>query len=469
MIVDTRSFKNQRVTVMGLGSFGGGVGVVEFLLNQGAIVTVTDRKSEVELANSIQQIQATSPNVSQCRFVFGEHREQDFQEADLVVVNPAVPKHNPFLEIARQNNIALTTEMNLFCSLNQGQTIGVTGSNGKSTTTALIHSILDAAGTNCWLGGNIGRSLLPVVDQIQSEDWVVLELSSFQLEDLDAIQLSPNIAVVTNLTPNHLDRHGTMDEYRRCKQTILRWQTDHDVAILNADDPDVSGWNVKGQRLLFGNSRVGEGVFRGSDGLAELHLGENVERIDLQAALRIPGKHNFTNALAATAVAVGAGINSDHLCRGISTFKGLPHRIQFVADVDGRRFYNDSIATTPESTIAALHAMDAPIILLAGGYDKQVDLMPMVEAIRDKAKAVALMGQTAPQLASMLEDVAPNIQKRLCNDFDDSIDWACQQSKHDDVVLLSPGCASYGWFSSFVERGQQFVDAVNALTSIPTS
>ena len=452
---------------MGLGTFGGGVGVVEFMLAQGAMVTVTDRKTETELSNSIEKIRKSSPgSIQNCRFIFGEHRVEDFRDSDLIVVNPAVPKDNHYVDVAREHDVELTTEMNLFWSLNQGKTIGVTGSNGKSTTTALIHAILSEAGGNCWLGGNIGRSLLPVVDQIHADDWVVLELSSFQLEELDAIEASPNIAVVTNLTPNHLDRHGTMDEYRRCKQTILRWQSQDDVAVLNADDSDVANWPVCGQRLLFGESHVGDGIVCAADGSVELKVQGRIERLDLRSAMKIPGRHNFTNAMAATAVSAVAGATREEVFRGLSKFKGLPHRIEFIAEIEGRRFYNDSIATTPESTIAALNALDAPIVLLAGGYDKKVDLMPMVEAIRDKARAVALMGQTAQQLSTLINGTAPNVEQRVCDDFADSMNWACQQSNHGDVVLLSPGCASYGWFSSFVERGQRFVDAVNSLTSI---
>ena len=228
------SLKNRRVTVMGLGRFGGGVSVTRFLASHGAIVTLTDLASETDLGESLAALEPHSP----ARIILGRHDESDFRETDLVVVNPAVKPDNPYLKIAQEAGVPLTSEMNLFWQFHRGKTVAVTGSNGKSTTTAMIHAILQRARFSSRLGGNIGHSLLEEVESIQPDDWTVLELSSFQLRDLDRLRARPDVAVVTNFTSNHLDWHGTLDDYRRSKQTILRWQTANDVAVLNADDAE---------------------------------------------------------------------------------------------------------------------------------------------------------------------------------------------------------------------------------------
>ncbi len=504
--LDIVDVKGKRVTVMGLGRFGGGVSAVRFLVERGARVTVTDLLSETELADSLSELDGVPLEGVH----LGGHQERDFQSADLVVVSPAVPRDSCYLELARQSGVPLTSEMNLFWQHNCGRVIGVTGSNGKSTTAAILHSILAATGFRCWLGGNIGRSLLPVVDQIASDDWVVLELSSFHLNDLDRLFTSPQIAVVTNFSPNHLDWHHSLDEYRRSKQTILRWQLDQHTAVLNQDDPDVAHWPSNGRRLYFGTQDLGRhGIFAcgagfpatcgagfpatcgagfpachdesagweacptASGGSSEEHVvfrdqrGEQI--LALSEWLTLPGRHNLQNALAAvcTALALGAGPSAVH--RGLKSFVPLPHRLEKVAEVAGRTFYNDSLATTPESASIALEAFTAPVVLLAGGYDKQLDLSDFAQAIAKKSKAVALMGQTAEPLAFLIEK---NARQRTipCQEspsLEAAFNWAVDQSAPGDVVLLSPGCASYDWFNNFAERGERFTELVRAWESEP--
>ena len=490
------SFLNHRVTVVGLGGFGGGIGVVRFLAEQGARILVTDLRSAEELKSSLNQLDASWPVTLR----LGRHVEDDFRNTDLIVVSPAVPKDSPYLGVARQAGVPLTSEMNLFWERNRGRVIGITGSNGKSTTTALIHSIFQAAdaiagdpGPNCapsltsptrkrgsgndipslarrasvrhtdteipggcaiparkkgrtWLGGNIGVSLLPVVEQIQPEDWVILELSSFQLEDLEPLQPQPEIAVVTNFSPNHLDRHGTVAAYRHAKQNLLRWQTPECFAVLNAHG-EVADWTTAATRLLFGAS--------------------DDQRASLSSWLRLPGAHNVENAQAAVAVALAAGISMEAIESGIRSFKGLPHRLEFVAEVSGRRCFNDSKSTTPEATVLAVQAFDEPIVLLAGGYDKQIDLASIADAAVRRCRAVALLGQTGPQLASLIETAArnSNVVAPICRcfeSFEPAIAWSLQVSVAGDIVLLSPGCASYDWFQNYIARGEQFVGIVNA-------
>ncbi len=460
----------KRVTVMGLGSFGGGVGAVQFLIQRGANVTLTDLRTRDELATSLAKLDTSA----KLEFHVGGHRERDFNNADLIVVNPAVPPNSPFLKLARQSGVATTSEMNLFWQFNRGRTVGVTGSNGKSTTTALIHGILESAGYRCWLGGNIGRSLLPRVDDIQPDDWVVLELSSFQLEDLNRIRASPDVAVVTNFTPNHLDRHGTLDDYRFAKQTILRWQDEDSISVLNADDRDVQSWVSKSNQFTFGNRDEGKsGVFQ-LDGEFLFRSSDQEQSVRLSEWLALPGKHNLHNAMAATCAAMAIGIDWQAVQRGLESFSALPHRLQFIAEVKGRRFYNDSLATTPESAIAAITAFDQPIVLLAGGYDKQVDLSRMAREIATRVKAVALMGTTGPLLEELInKDQSAKVPARkICESLQAAFDWAVDNSSRGDVVLLSPGCASYDWFENFVERGERFagfVDRLHDSVDVPSS
>ncbi|MBW3543671.1 MAG: UDP-N-acetylmuramoyl-L-alanine--D-glutamate ligase [Planctomycetes bacterium] len=449
--------RGRRVTVMGLGRFGGGVGAVRFLVSRGALVTLTDLRSEAELADSLAQLDEFPP----AKLRLGGHDERDFLDADLVVVNPAVPAESPFLELARRAGVPLTSEMGLFWQHHRGRVIGVTGSNGKSTTAALIHSILKAAGLRCRLGGNVGVSLLPEVDSSAADEWVVLELSSFQLEDLDRIRARPEIAVVSNFSPNHLDRHKTLEAYRSAKQAILRWQRPDDMAVLNADDPDIAAWPVNGRTMWFGGSRAdGAGAFfvAADEREAVIRCERGEWRLPLAQLLPLAGPHNARNALAALAASASAGVNARAMEEGLKSYVPLPHRLQTVGEAGGRRFINDSLATTPESAICALESFSAPIVLLAGGYDKRVDLSAFAAAIARRAKAVALMGQTAPELWRLLcgGAAAPPLPARCCETFADAFAWANAQSSPGDVVLLSPGCASYDWFRDFRERGEMF-------------
>jgi UDP-N-acetylmuramoylalanine--D-glutamate ligase len=451
-------YRGRRVTVFGLGSFGGGAGAVRFLADRGAVVTVTDQRPESQLVESITML----ADVPVARWLLGRHEPADFDSAELVVVNPAIKREHPLLVRCRDRGVPLTSEMNLFWQHNRGTILAVTGSNGKSTTTALLHKIVRQTGRTCWLGGNLGRSLLPQVDDITADDLVVLELSSFQLTDLDRLQVSPHVAVVTNFTPNHLDWHGTVDEYRRAKQSILRWQQPCDVAVLNADDADVREWPVSGQRRWFGlQPQDGEGAFDHGD-YAVVRIADVEHRLPLGEWLKLPGRHNRANALAATMAAMSVGATHDHVRIGLETYEPLPHRLQRVGEAAGRRFYNDSLATTPESALVALDAFTEPIVLLAGGYDKQVDLAAFAAGIAMRTKAVALMGQTAPMLETLIrrQPTVNTVCSSSLPNFATAFAWAVAQSSPGDVVVLSPGCASYDWFCNFADRGEQFTGLV---------
>jgi UDP-N-acetylmuramoylalanine--D-glutamate ligase len=455
-----RDYHDLNVLVMGLGSFGGGLGAIRFLSERGAHICITDTRPAERISESVAELQG----IQNLRFALGGHDAADFRSADLIVVNPAIRPDHPYLQLARAAGIPMTSEMNLFWQWNPAPVIAVTGSNGKSTTTAMIHTILKQSGRQAWLGGNIGISLLPEVDRIQPDDVVVLELSSFQLTDLDRLQVSPAVSVITNFAPNHLDWHDSLDHYRWAKQAMLRWQLPTDVAVLNVDDPEVREWSCRGCRLAFGlTDNEVDGAFSNAFGNTIIRIDGNQQSFPLKECLKLPGRHNVANALAATCATLQCGANLDDVQRGLEGYQPLPHRLQWVADVNGRSFYNDSLATTPESAIVGLEAFEGPVILLAGGYDKHVDLSEMAKAISRKATAVALMGQTAEAIRNLITQT-PSSNCRISPElgsFQQSFEWAVAQSEPGDVILLSPGCASYDWFRNFADRGQQFVELVN--------
>lgn len=449
----------RRVTVMGLGSFGGGVATVRFLAERGARVLVSDRKGETALADSISQL-AGLPKVEYC---FGGHEWSHFEDAELVVLNPAIRPDDPLVERIRDTGVPASSEIELFWQLNRGRVIGVTGSNGKSTTTALTHHVLQAAmaagpmqNGRAWLGGNIGRSLLPHVDEIHSDDWVVLELSSFQLKALNQIQARPDVAVVTNFAPNHLDWHGTLQDYRESKQTLLRWQTEADYCVTTGDD-EVATWPGIARRILTGPDE-------------EIQIGEARSEVALPA-MKLRGQHNRQNALNAFAAVFAATAIRDNdanaslppsAIEAFSTFEPLAHRLAPVASAAGLTFYDDSIATTPESTVAALNSFDEPVVLLAGGSDKKLDLSEMACAISNNVKAVALLGTTGPQLDELIAKQNPGLNRFSAESLKSAFLWAVEQSSPGDAVVLSPGCASLDWFRNFQDRGDQFAQLARA-------
>ena len=448
-------FRGKRVTVMGLGLFGGGVGATRFLSEHGAHVTVTDKRSPADLAESLEQIKGLPVEL-----VLGGHREDDFTKADLVVVNPAVPKSSPYIRLAQQHGVRLEMEMNLFFRFCPATVVGVTGSNGKSTTTCLTYEILKACGCRVWLGGNIGRSLLAEVEQILPHDVVVLELSSFQLEDLHRLSRSPHISIVVNITPNHLDRHETMENYIGAKKSIMRYQSDGDFLILNHEDPIVRRWaEESGARVYFFSSTTDlrEGAYVHDQ---ELYVRDG--RAPVRVALdrvQLPGRHNLENIAAASMAAYIAGAGASQIDRAVSAFQGLEHRLEFVAEVNGVRYYNDSIATTPESAIAALRSFKCGRVLIAGGSEKGVSLDAFCAEAARSAKAVILIGRSADKLEKLISahrngSAHPPIHR--AGSLREAVECAARAASPGDVVLLSPACASYDMFRNFAERGRQF-------------
>ena len=459
---DSTDFQGLRATIMGLGRFGGGVAAATFLAQRGAIVTVTDLRGEQELADSVVQLD----RVPIARFALGNHPDDVLTGCQLLVVNPAVRPDNELVATARSRKIGVTTEIELFLRHNPAPVIAVTGSNGKSTTTAMIHHLLVRANPEfsgkVWLGGNIGISLLDRVGEIQSDDLVVLELSSFQLHLLRQGKFRPDIAILTNFSPNHLDWHGSESEYRRAKQAIFDAQESTDVAIVPDPTNSETGaaedrqWRIRGRRFQFGlhDSGADGAILEG--GMLILRDRGFEDAIRMTVPLHIPGRHNQLNIAAAACAAWIAGANPMQFSAALQEFRPLPHRLQLVAERAGRQFWNDSIATTPESAMMALQVFSGRTILLAGGYDKGQDLAKFAAEIAARVVSVVLLGQTADSLKQLISSTAPHLPMTIAADFPDAFRSAVAFSRQGDIVLLSPGCASYGWFQDFRERGDLF-------------
>jgi len=455
MSADLR-LKGKNVLVMGLGVFTGGLATVRFLAKHGANVTVTDMKEAGKLGDAPREAEKLGAKLR-----LGTHDEKDFREAQIVILNPAVKPGSPLVAAAEAAGAWVTTEMALFFRLCPAKIVGITGSNGKSTTTALTGHMLKTAGFDTIIGGNIGESLIDRVDDIRPEQVVVVELSSFQLARLAAEQRSPDVAVVTNLSPNHLDWHGSFWSYCAAKANILRFQSSSQFKVVNFDD-EPSGWLCDvGEGRLLGFSldkKLEQGAYAEGDKLV-LRIGDEVETLDVLKRIPLPGRHNVANVLAAAAAARAAGASLEGIREAISTFKPLPHRLETVAVVGGVRYVNDSVATTPESSELGLDSFDQPIVIIAGGYDKKVSLDSFARAIARRAKAAVLIGQTAPQLEKVIRENrrhgnGPAVV--MAGTFEEAFESARSLAASGDVVLLSPGCASYGLFNNFVERGETF-------------
>jgi len=452
-----------RVTVMGLGLFGGGVGVSRFLVAKGARVTVTDLRSEKDLRESIEALRDLP-----ITYHLGCHPDEDLTKADLVVVNPGVPRESPHLAKAIAAGVPLESEMNLFWKLCRAPVVGITGSNGKTTTTALVGEILKASRPGVWVGGNIGVSLLEDVDRIEPDHVVVLELSSFQLENLAFLERSPRVAVVTNLSVNHLDRHGTMEAYGEAKRNILRFQRPADTAVLNSDDPVVSAWasGHAGQGLFFSRKRAVEaGAFVNPSGEVVMRFGGEETVIGPSSLLRLPGWFNLENLLAATCAAWACGARAEAVRRVMQEFPGVEHRLELVAEVGGVKFYNDSIATNPDSVIAALQVLQGPIVLLLGGSDKKIPFDAMVRETKGRVKKAVLLGATAPTIQALFDREPGLPPYERAGSFDEAVERAAAIAAPGDTVLLSPACASFDMFRNYAERGRRFKELVARLAA----
>ncbi len=450
------SLRGKRVLVAGLGLFGGGAAAARYLVAQGADVLVTDLKTEMQLAASLQELSDLDLELR-----LGRHECDDFGEADLVVANPAIPFRSEYLQTSIGGGVPVTTEIGLFAARFPGRTIAVTGTSGKTTTTTLLGQIISNAIPDTLVGGNMGVSLLEQLPTSSAHTTAVLELSSFQLRYLGMTEWRPDIAVVTNFAPNHLNIHDGIEDYRHCKQQLIAHQTSHDVTILNADDNEIASWAASTEARVsgFGVGRVGDrGVFVDGDCIVCSADGKQVE-ICRVGDLCIPGEHNQANACAAGCAAVEAGVTLDLIGEGMTSFQGVAHRLEYCGDVDGVSYYNDSIATSPERTRVAIEALRGPLVLIAGGSDKGLDYAELGKLISELVARVILIGETADRIA---DTVSGSVVDRV-ESLEDAVLLASRSAKQGDTVLLSPASASFDMFSNFEERGWKFKAIVSQL------
>ncbi len=447
--MDMNFFIGKNVLVMGLGRFGGGVDVVKFACERGAKVVVTDLAEREKLGESIAQLEGLK-----VEYHLGSHDPADFEQADIVVVNPAVPLDNKFVQIARKAGRKVTSQIELFFELCPATIIGITGANGKSTTASLTaHLLRSRIGSRVWLSGNIGNEpMLEIVKQIKPDDLVVLELSSFQIEQLAKSKLAPAVAVLTNITPNHLDRYGTFKRYCESKEPLFQYQKLDDnhpaVSIFNGGNEISGKWFEK---------------YNGQEGRLCMKFSTEDVPANMRAAFTLPGRANLSNLAAAVVVARHFGVTDEQITDSLPDFRALPHRLQLVAESRGLRWYNDSKATTPDSAIVALETFDRPIII-AGGYDKHISFDDFGQKIAQKAKAAILIGQTAPQIAKVIQANPQNqTEVKFAKTLAEAVGLANSLATEGDVIVLSPACASYDMFDNFQQRGEQFIELVSRL------
>ncbi len=454
--------------VIVIGAARQGTALSRYLASKGAQVILTDMHSLDDLPANLPDLEKLGIQLR-----LGGHPLELLEGADLVCVSGGVPLTIPFIQAALQRGIPLSNDSQIFLEACPAQVIGITGSSGKTTTTALVGLMaqkyfeMKQNGHRAWVGGNIGNPLIEQVDQIDEDDLVVLELSSFQLE---LMTRSPQIAAILNITPNHLDRHGSMQAYIAAKSRILRFQHPGDVAILNRDDP--GSWSLaehlKSDLISFGFQKPDSkqnGTYIYKDAIW-LQLGrESLKMLPLEW-IQLPGRHNIANVLAACAIAAAASLALPAIQTAIEEFTGIPHRLEFIRNINGADWYNDSIATAPERTMAAIEAFEGPLVLLLGGRDKNLPWDDLAQLIHQRVRAVVLFGEAAGLIEKALGAVKKGETLQVisrCNTLEEAVQAAAKLAQPGDTVLLSPGCTSFDAFKDFEERGEYFRKLVNAL------
>ncbi len=441
--------KGKTVLVLGLARTGSEC--VRFLVNEGASVLVSDRRSEQELAPEMTRL-AGLP----FRYLLGGEKRDWLTGVDLVVPSPGVPEDNRLLKEAAKQRIPVLSEIELAYRFFRAPLLAITGTNGKSTTTTLVGEMLKASGRKVFVGGNLGA---PFIGALSGDwEWGIIEVSSFQLEWVE--EFRPRIAVLLNLTEDHLDRYPDFQAYSAAKERIFAAQTTADVAILNRDDPLVwaMGERLRARVVSFGFAEVDHGVFAAADEIV-WRDGSSEERFPLRH-VKIQGVHNQENMMAAVAAAKSAAIERDVIQRTLEAFPGLEHRLEFVRQKDGVRYYNDSKGTNVGAVVKSMAGFSAPVILLAGGVDKGGDYGVLRDGIKQKVRRLILFGAAKQIIAAALGDLTETV---IVNDIQSAVRDAAAHAQPGDVVLLSPACSSFDQFQNYAERGKVFKALVGTL------
>jgi UDP-N-acetylmuramoylalanine--D-glutamate ligase len=451
--------KNRKVAIIGLGVSN--IPLLDYMHEMGANVTVFDNKKREDTA---ERVIAKIVNYGFGAY-FGENCLENLVGFDIIFRSPSCMPTRKELQDEVKRGAILTSEIEMVLEMSPSTIFGVTGSDGKTTTTSLIYSILKEKGYKCFLGGNIGKTLFTQIKYMEPKDMVVLELSSFQLMEM---QISPKIAVVTNITPNHLNVHKDYEEYIEAKKNIFKYQDEKGTVVLNYDNEITRKFaeEVNGKVKFFSSkSKLNDGVIY--DEKVIKYCEDKLRRHILNPKeIKIRGIHNYENICSAIA-ATSEYVDIDTQVKAIKEFNGVEHRLEFIRKIDGVKWYNDAIATSPTRTIAGLKSFDEDIILIAGGYDKHLDYTPLAKPILEKVKALILVGQTSEKIFLAVKEEA-EIQKKeidtyMCDSLEDTVRIAKKIAQNGQVVLFSPASASFDMFKNFEEKGNKFKELVRAI------
>ncbi len=458
-----KDWRGRRAVILGLARQG--KALARYLVRQGAQVVLSDIKPAEALQSELEELADLS-----LKYALGGHPQGMLEGTDMLFLSGGVPADLPIAEQARAAGIPIANDAQIFLERTPAAVVGITGSAGKTTTTSLVAEMarigLEGSGRQVWLGGNIGFPLINSLDEMKSDDLAVMELSSFQLEIMTR---SPQIAALLNLTPDHLDRHGDMESYRLAKARILEFQRSDDAALLNYSDPPT--WELRslvtGSLYAFGDSLPSDQEGGYLDGGAlKLRIAGAEVAICSADEVSIPGRHNLMNTLAASVLSVIAGVPTDAIRQVARQFRGVPHRLEYVRTLAGTDWYNDSIATTPDRAIAAIEAFDAPLVLLAGGRDKDLDWGRFAEVVHENVRVIVLFGEAAEKIERALlaeASVSEGLIIKQAENLRSAVEIAAAIVLEGDVVLLSPGGTSFDEFENYEARGEQFRRMVKAI------
>jgi UDP-N-acetylmuramoylalanine--D-glutamate ligase len=449
--------RGKRVLVVGLARTG--MATALFCARHNARVTASESRTESELGEVPAKMREAGVQLE-----LGGHTEKTFLAQDLIVPSPGVPADDPLLVAARTKRITVWSEIELAYRFLEGRLIGITGSNGKTTTTTLIHHILKAASVETLLAGNVGTPLISVIGETTAKTVAVVELSSFQLELIERFR--PDIGVLLNLTPDHLDRHKTLDAYVAAKARMFENQTELDAAVLNADDPLTARFVTKKPQVFWFSrkQRVNEGACLQDDEIFVAHKGKQ-EFVMKRADIPLVGAHNLENVLAAVTAARLAGVDAATIAAAVKNFAGVEHRLEFVVEVRGARYYNDSKATNVDATLKALDSFPGRVLIILGGKDKGSDYTVLQQALREKAIAALLIGAAAEKIE---EQIRGSVPLKRAETLARAVEMASEAARPGDVVLLAPACASFDQFENYEQRGRVFKQLVRGLTQKST-
>lgn len=434
-----------------------GIPTVQVLNNLGAKIKVNDKKSAEQLEDAVEQLKDI-----EVEMVLGDHPTQLADWPDFAVISPGVPMDIPLVQELKKKGKEVLSEIELAYRFSKAPIVAITGTNGKTTTTALTGEIFKRSGRKTFIVGNIGKPIISVALTADAEDILVAEISSFQLEGVK--DFKPVASAILNLTPDHLDRHKTFENYINAKARIFEKQTEKDFVILNADDDETLKLAQKSRARVFYFSRkrlMGAGAFVERDFII-VKKGDFKERVCPVRFLKIPGDHNLEDALAAAALAWGMEVPAGIIGEALMAFEGVEHRLEYVDTINGVRYVNDSKGTNPDASIKAIQAMHTPTILIAGGYEKGSDFDELVDSFGDKIKGVVLLGETALKIKKTCQKRGYN-NIYIVKDMEEAVNAATKMAEEGDCVLLSPACASWDMYRNFEERGRIFKQMVGAL------